>query len=123
MKEMGQRLKILRETTGLSQAKFAEIMGSTQSSVTRYENGLATPSVELLRKYADYFDVSMDYIFARCEEPGGKLYDTHPQDLAERAAGNMEMQDFLEMCFDPDSKMNKRLKAALLRLMEEAKDE
>lgn len=122
MIEMGFRLRALRESTGLSQAKFAEIIGSTQSSVNRYENGLATPTVEMLRKYADYFDVSMDYIFARCKEPEGKLYDTHPRDLSERVSGNMEMQDFLEMCFDPSSKMNKRLKSALLHLIEEAKD-
>ena len=72
MKELGNRLKILREGTGLSQAKFAEVIGSTQSSINRYENGQATPSVELLRRYADYFDVSMDYIFARCDSPQGR---------------------------------------------------
>ena len=35
MKELGTRLKILREGTGLSQAKFAEVIGSTQSSINR----------------------------------------------------------------------------------------
>lgn len=62
MKQLGNRLRTLREGLGISQAKFAEIIGSTQSSINRYENGQATPTVELLRKYADYFDVSMDYI-------------------------------------------------------------
>ena len=78
MKQLGNRLRTLREGLGISQAKFAEIIGSTQSSINRYENGQATPTVELLRKYADYFDVSMDYIFARCEEPQGKLYQAKP---------------------------------------------
>ena len=58
MKQLGMCLRALRESIGLSQSKFAD--GSTQSSINRYENGQATPTVELLRKYADYFDVSMD---------------------------------------------------------------
>lgn len=60
MKQLGMRLRALREGIGLSQSKFADVIGSTQSSINRYENGQATPTVELLRKYADYFDVSMD---------------------------------------------------------------
>ena len=71
MKQLGMRLRALREGIGLSQSKFADVIGSTQSSINRYENGQATPTVELLRKYADYFDVSMDYIFARCDDPQG----------------------------------------------------
>ena len=80
MKQLGMRLRALREGIGLSQSKFADVIGSTQSSINRYENGQATPTVELLRKYADYFDVSMDYIFARCDDPHGKLYEAKPPD-------------------------------------------
>lgn len=78
MKQLGNWLRALRESIGISQAKFADVIGSTQSSINRYENGQATPTVELLRKYADYFDVSMDYIFARYDEPQGKLYQAKP---------------------------------------------
>ena len=55
MKQLGMRLRALREGIGLSQSKFADVIGSTQSSINRYENGPATPTVDLLRKYADYF--------------------------------------------------------------------
>lgn len=65
MKEVGKRLKALREGVGVSQVKLAEALGSTQSSINRHENGQSTPSVELFRRYADYFDVSLDYLFAR----------------------------------------------------------
>ena len=99
MKQLGNRLRTLREGLGISQAKFAEIIGSTQSSINRYENGQATPTVELLRKYADYFDVSMDYIFARCDEPQGKLYQAKPP-----VENNPELAKFVEMCFDPELK-------------------
>ena len=93
MKQLGMRLRALREGIGLSQSKFADLIGSTQSSINRYENGQATPTVELLRKYADYFDVSMDYIFARCDDPHGKLYEAKPP----VDANNPELRKFVEM--------------------------
>ena len=112
MKQLGNRLRTLREGLGISQAKFAEIIGSTQSSINSYENGQATPTVELLRKYADYFDVSMDYIFARCDEPQGKLYQAKPP-----VENNPELAKFVEMCFDPESPMHDRLKATLIEMV------
>ncbi|MCD8331430.1 MAG: helix-turn-helix domain-containing protein [Oscillospiraceae bacterium] len=90
------------------------MIGSTQSSINRYENGQATPTVELLRKYADYFDVSMDYIFARCDEPQGKLYQAKPP-----VENNSELAKFVETCFDPDpeSPMHDKLKATLIEMV------
>ena len=117
MKQLGNRLRALRESIGISQAKFADVIGSTQSSMNRYENGQATPTVELLRKYADYFDVSMDYIFARCDEPQGKLYQAKPP----VGEGNPELAQFVEMCFDPSSPMNDKLKKALIQMLGEVK--
>ena len=73
MKEMGKRLKGLRESMGLSQMKWRRFGIWKQPAIIRYEQGTATPTVENLRKYADYFDVSMDYIFARTDRSGGKL--------------------------------------------------
>ena len=118
MKELGNRLRALRESIQLSQAKFAEIIGSTQSSLNRYENGQATPSVELLRNYADYFDVSMDYIFALCDEPQGKLYQAVPP----VNNNNPELAQFIEMCFDPKSAIHGKLKDALLTMLNEEKN-
>jgi len=112
MKELGNRQKILREGAGLSQAKFAEVIGSTQSSINRYENGQATPSVELLRRYADYFDVSMDYTFARCDSPQSKLYQAAPP-----VRDKPELAKFVEMCFDPSSPMNEKLKQTMLQML------
>ena len=113
MKEVGKRLKALRESIGLSQVKMAEAIGSTQSSIHRYENGQSTPSVELFRRYADYFDVSLDYIFARTDKPQGVIYEFKPKAAPERE----EMRRFIEMCFDPQSPMNEKLKETLFRMM------
>lgn len=114
MKEVGKRLKSLREGIGISQVKMAEAISSTQSSINRYENGQSSPSVELLRRYADYFDVSLDYIFARTDKPQGVTYEFKPKVTPEKE----EVRRFIEMCFDPQSPMNEKLKETLFRMME-----
>jgi len=62
--------------------------------------------------YADYFDVSMDYIFSRTDKPQGKLYDFKP-----KIEDNEDMRQFIEMCFDPNSPMSGKLKDTLLQMM------
>ncbi len=118
MKEIGKRLKYLREGIGVSQEKLAKMLGTTQSSINRYENGQTEPPVETFRKYADLFDVSLDYIFGRAEAPEGKLYDYHP----ELPPDKEEMRRFLEMCFEPGTPANIKLKESLFRMMEDEEE-
>ena len=115
MEIIGERLRQLRESMKLSQSKMAKILNVGQSSIDRYERGNSTPSAETFLKYADYFDVSMDFIFGRVGEPQGKLYEYRPR--VEKS--NPEMKQFIEMCFDPDSPMSERLKETLLTMLEE----
>lgn len=118
-KQIGKRLRCLRDSLSLSQAKLAELLGITQSCINRYENGQSTPSVDLLRKYADFFDVSMDYIFARCDNPQGKLYHYQPK-IWKNAA---EMEQFVETCFDPQSPYYNRMKESVLHMFSEHTDD
>ena len=62
MEQIGKRLRALREGVRLTQVNMAEILGVQQSRINRYETGQSTPSPEVFIKYADYFDVSMDYL-------------------------------------------------------------
>ena len=117
MKEVAERLRSLRESVKLSQVKMAEIVGVKQSSLNRYELNQASPTFETLTRYADYFDVSMDYIFGRTDNPQGKLYEYKPK----IQQNDPQMQKFVEMCFDPTSPMNARLKETLLQMLGEAK--
>ncbi|MBR0513612.1 MAG: helix-turn-helix transcriptional regulator [Clostridia bacterium] len=117
MKAVGTRLRYLREGIGASQARMAEMLGSTQSSVNRFEHGQATPSVELFRKYADIFDVSLDYIFCRTDAPEGRTYNYQPQ--VSVSPEKEAIYKFLETCFQPGSPNNLKLKESMFRLMEE----
>ena len=113
---IGVRLKELRRSMKLPQWKMAELLGVSQSSVDRYERNTARPTVENFLVYADYFDVSLDYIFGRCDEPQGKLYEHRPR--IEQV--NPDLKSFVDMCFDPASPMSERLKEVLTKMLEEA---
>ena len=117
MKVVNERLRLLREGINLSQAKIGDMLGTTQASINRYETTMTAPILNTLLWYADYFDVSLDYIFGRTDCPQGKIYDYKPK-LIENSE---EMKQFVEMCFDPKSPMNDRLKQTLLQMLEEAK--
>lgn len=116
---IGPRLKELRRSMKLPQWKMAEILGVSQSSIDRYERNTARPTVENFWVYADYFDVSLDYIFGRCDEPQGKLYEHRPR----VEQGNPDLKLFVDMCFDPASPMSERLKEVLTKMLEEAEKE
>ena len=114
---IGQRLRELRKGIGLSQVKLCALQGKmTQSAINRYENGYSDVPNAILLWYADYFDVSLDYIFGRTDKPQGKLYDYTPKPFDDE-----KMQQFVEMCFDPKSPANAKLKEAVLKLLREEK--
>ena len=54
MKIIGARLRSLRESGRLSQAKLAKEFDVSQSALARYEIDDSTPSPEVFLKYADY---------------------------------------------------------------------
>ena len=113
MDTMGSRLKALRAGTGLSQKALADKAGTIQSAINRYENDTSELPYRMLLWYADYFDVSLDYLFCRTDKPQGRLYEYKPKIASE------EMKQFVDMCFDPNSPMNDRLKQTLLEMLGE----
>ena len=59
--------------------------------------------------------MSLDYILGRTDEPRGKLYEYKPN-----LSNDPEMKKFIEMCFDPGSAMNEKLKQAVYDMLGEA---
>jgi len=58
-------LKQLREEKRLSQKDIADYLGITRQAVASYELAKREPDYEVLKKLADYFDVSIDYLLGR----------------------------------------------------------
>ena len=63
------RIKELRITRGISQVKMAVDLGINQNSISRYENGTRQADYETIIAIADYFDVSIDYLLLRTNNP------------------------------------------------------
>ncbi len=63
----GIKLKQLRVEKGRTQKQLAEYLNVTKAMVSKYETNAAYPSVEVLAKIADYFNVSTDYLLDRTE--------------------------------------------------------
>ena len=63
------RLKELRKKKKLSQLRLATDLNTTQNTISRYETGEREPGIEELIKLADYFNVSIDYLLERTDDP------------------------------------------------------
>ena len=59
------RLKELRLQHGFSQEELAEKIGIKQNSYSDWEHGKSKPNYEKLEKIADFFGVSLDWLFGR----------------------------------------------------------
>ena len=114
---IGERLRELRSKEQLSQMNIAKLAGVDQASVNRYEKGINAPSLDFLLWFANYFDVSLDYIFGRANEPQGKLYNYQPQSFKEKFEDKEQLKRFVEYCFEPGSAGNEKLKAVLVDML------
>ena len=59
----------MRKQKQISQLKLAMDLNMNQNSVSRYETGEHQADYETLIKFADYFDVSIDYLLERTDNP------------------------------------------------------
>ena len=63
------RLKEIREKHGISQLKLALELNVNQNTISRYETGERQAGYKELILLADYFDVSIDYLLERTDNP------------------------------------------------------
>lgn len=63
------RLKELRRAKKISQLKLAIDLNTNQNTISRYETGEREPGITELIRIADYFNVSLDYLMERTDNP------------------------------------------------------
>lgn len=59
------RIRELRKERNLTMKKLGECVGVAESTISLYENEKRQPDNEMLKKIADFFDVSTDYLLGR----------------------------------------------------------
>ena len=65
------RIKRLRESRNISQEKLAEKIGISKSAISMYEQGSRIAPMKIQEKIADFFGVSLDYLWGRKNETKG----------------------------------------------------
>lgn len=68
-KDFGAKLLALRKQKGASQAEVAEYINLTVAAYQNYENGRREAGYETISKLADFYGVSIDYLFSREPAP------------------------------------------------------
>ena len=63
------RPKELREKRGMSQVRLAIELDLNQNTISRYESGAREADYRTLIAIADYFEVSLDYLLGRTDNP------------------------------------------------------
>lgn len=62
---MTNRIKDLREDRDMRQSDLAEATGIDQRTISNYETGKTLPDAYALIRFANFFDVSIDYLLCR----------------------------------------------------------
>ena len=60
-------LKLLRMEYGIRQQRLAEAINVSQPSINKYENHNIEPELDVLKRMADYFNTSVDYIIGHTD--------------------------------------------------------
>ena len=59
---LGNRIQELRKAMNMSQVDLAKVLNVTKQSVSNWENSNIQPSIDMLIRLAEYFNVSTDYL-------------------------------------------------------------
>ncbi len=68
-RSFSERFAALRKQRGFSFVSIGAFLGVTDEAVRLLEKGKRSPSFEVLCALADFFDVSLDYLVGRSDDP------------------------------------------------------
>lgn len=69
---LAENLTRLRQASGITQSELAKTLNYTDKSVSKWEHGDAVPPIDVLKKLADIYDVTLDFL---TEEHSDSEYD------------------------------------------------
>lgn len=89
---LSEKIRVLRESAGMTQAELAERVGVSEKVVSKWECGETKPSVEVLPALADAFAMNIDDLFEHHHDLRGDLltsvrdymHDTDPAEVFDR---------------------------------------
>ena len=65
---VGNNLSNLRKQKGLTQLELATVLHYSDKSISKWELGYAIPSVDILKEFADFYGVTIDFLICEQEQ-------------------------------------------------------
>ena len=106
-----ENLKTLRLQRGYTQEKLAKALGTTQASITAWENEVREPNFATIKKIADFFNVPMSSLL-----PTDDVIDDTSE--VHRMAESLHLNPKLRLLFDRTRNFNDRDLDAMLAIAE-----
>lgn len=80
---MVANLRQLRQKQGISQRTLGDALGVTQQTINLYENHKVEPDIYMLKKMADYFGTTIDYLIGHtiAESTTATTYPLNPLEI------------------------------------------
>lgn len=91
---LNDRIKELRKVFGVSQVELAKALNVSKQCVSNWENDNVLPSIEMLVKLAEYFNVTTDYLL--CLE-NKDMVDLSGLSESERAHIKLLIKDLMDL--------------------------
>lgn len=109
---LSDKLKKLRLSHGLTQKEIAEKFALSSVRYNQYENGKRTPDIELVIKFADFYNVTLDYLLDRKEI-----------NLINKNKNNLEMQSLIEKLYSADNQTRASVEQFLNFLLQQKQED
>ena len=93
---IGSRIKSLRQSMKLNQIEFAKTLGIKQSTLSSYENGVVSPSSDILLTIAENYHISLDWLFGLSDN------QVNMSSIADFASSLFQLNDKNEVRFELD---------------------
>ena len=89
------RLREVRKARGISQLKLALDLNTNQNTISRYETGAREADYKTLLIFADYFNVSIDYLLGRTDiKEVNRSVDTDIRLVADKQVSGKAIIDY-----------------------------
>lgn len=82
---LGNKLKQIRNLNNMTQDELAKALNISKGTIGMYEINKRKPDTDMLKKIADFFNISLDYLLGRTDNPNYAVIskDELPQELLE----------------------------------------
>jgi transcriptional regulator with XRE-family HTH domain len=126
METIGERIRRLRKEKDISQEQLGKMVNVGKTTISNYETNYSSPDTETLKKLAECFGVSVDYLLGRTDirNPADEIADAVKEEpeLADFWSMLRQRED-LKILFKQTKKLNPKEIQQIIRIIKAIEDE